>query len=259
MYKQIIAAALGFIALPALAGTQTWNLNSGSINFNGNGNQMSVSGADSNDLGITGWSDTAGSSDNLIRNGNLSYHPDFGLMLQNRDEGTSAPSHSIDNFGNDYDMVLLSFDDAIDLQGFNIGWAQEGSSAARADITVAAYTGAGSFTFASSDTWLSLAGANWSTIGYYGNVAATGYQAVTTDVTSKYWLIGAYNPTFNSPGEALGVYDIGARDGFKLASITGQTFTPDTSTSVPEPGTLAILASGILGMVATRRRKIASL
>jgi hypothetical protein len=262
MLKKMIVATAAFIALPALAGTQTWNLNDGSFNYSGNGNTMTINGANSNNLGITGWSDTGGTNDDKIENGKLTYGSSYGLMLQNRDESNTTPSHSIDNFDNDFDMVLLSFDKAIDLEGFNIGWAREtdtsGNNYGYADVTVAAYTGAGNFAFNAADTWSSIAGTNWSTIGHYGNVSDYSYQSVTTDVKSKYWLIGAYNPTFTGAGETTNGPGTGWRDGFKLASVTGQTYTPP-STNVPEPGTMAILASGLLGLFATRRRKQAGL
>lgn len=254
MLKKMIVATAAFIALPALAGTQTWNLNDGSFNYSGNGNTMTINGANSNNLGITGWSDTG--SNNSIETGKLTYNSDWGLMLQNQNEPDRAPDHSIDNINNgDFDMVLLSFDTAIDLEGFRIGWAKEGSRS-QADISVAAYTGTGSFAFSSSDTWSSLTSSNWSGVGRYSNVGATNYQAVNTDIISKYWLIGAYNPVFDTPTQGAWSSN---NDGFKLASVTGQTYTPTTTTNVPEPGTIAILASGLLGLFATRRSKQAGL
>lgn len=250
MLKKVIVATAALIALPALAGTQTWSFNGSQLS----GNQITASAADGNTLRLTGWSDTG--VNNTIETGTLGYSSEGkGVTFY---EQSSPNEHSIDSFGNDFDMVLLSFDTEINLERFDIGWAKEGRSTGKADITVAAYTGAGNFAFNAADTWRTIADTNWSTIGHYGNVAAYNYQSVTTDVTSKYWLIGAYNPTFENAGVSTSVLGKG-NDGFKLASVTGQTFTPTTTTNVPEPGTLAILASGLLGMFATRRREQAGL
>ncbi len=250
-FNKLLIVAGSLVAVPAMAATQTWNLNSGSFNNYNYGNVMTVSGADGNDLQLSGWADTGGSGDAEIQSGQLTYNSSYGLMLRNRDEDTSVPSHSIDNFDNDYDMVLLSFEEAIDLEGFSIGWATEQNSGGQADITVAAFTGAGDFSFGSGDTWSSVFNNGWSTIAHYGNVSDYSYQAVTTDVTSKYWLIGAYNPVFTG-GDTYGSVGTGYRDGMKLAAVKGTTTTPPTD--VPEPGTLAILAAGFAGLVARRKK-----
>lgn len=96
--------------------------------------------------------------------------------------------------------------------------------------------------------------AGWSTIGSYADV--TGYQAVSTDVASKYWLIGAYNAIF-SGGETVlngGTLTAG-NDGLKLASVKGDIGTPRVPpTDVPEPGTLAIFALAMVGLFGNRRK-----
>ncbi|WP_020409337.1 exosortase-dependent surface protein XDP1 [Hahella ganghwensis] len=250
-FSKLLMVAGSLVAIPAMAATQTWNLNSGTLNHSYNGNVMTVNGADGNSLQLSGWSDTGGSGDSNIQNGKLSYSSSYGLMLQNRDEDNSVPSHSIDNYGDDYDMVLLSFEDAINLEGFSIGWATEQYSGGQADVTIAAFTGAGDFSFASSDTWSSVFNDGWSTVAHYGNVSDYSYQAVDTDLTSKYWLIGAYNPIFTG-GDSHNGPGAGYRDGMKLAAVTGSTHTPPTT--VPEPGALAILAAGFAGLVARRKK-----
>lgn len=224
MLKKLMLAVAGMVALPAMAATDVWNFNSGSIQGTGNGNTFNVNGSGTNKLSMKGYSDTGGTSDNLLETGRLSYSSSYGLMLQNRDENNTVPSHSntvpshsIDSYGNDVDMVLLTFDTAVSLTRFGIGWACEfpnsqqsscesniPSANAQADITVAAYTGSGAFTMSSSATWSSLVSNNWSTVGHYGNVSDWSYQSVSTTITSKYWLIGAYNPAF---GGASGTVD----------------------------------------------------
>ncbi len=265
MLRKMMLAVIGMVAVPAMAATDVWSFNSGSFSGSGHGNSFNISGTGSNGLGVTGWSDTGTSADDKIESGSLTYNSSYGLMLQNRDEGASnVPGHSIDNYGNDFDMVLLTFDEAVSLEGFGIGWACEGavsdtsgckksdgsSALKQADITVAAYTGAGSFSFSSSDTWSSVAGSNWSTVGHYGDVNDWSYQAVNTNINSKYWLIGAYNSAFS--GTKFGSVGTGWKDGFKLASVQGTTYTPP---GVPEPGTLALLAGGLFGLTSLRKRR----
>lgn len=258
MLRKLILVALSSLTLPALASIQTqeWTMNANAINGSGYGNQMDIACTactTTNQLTITGWSDT-GSGDN-IQSGKLDYSNGYGTTLVGRNESANSPNHAIDSYGGFYDMVLLSFEKAVNLTQIGIGWAQDARNR-WADISLAAYKGD---TFSTSEfsgqTWSSLrtANAGWDTIGNYGNVGDYDYQSVATGVSSKYWLVGAYNPVFTGGAETSG---LGAgNDAFKLASINAN-FTKSTRppTDVPEPSSLAIFALAIVGLLRNKRK-----
>ncbi|PCI57724.1 MAG: hypothetical protein COB45_02740 [Gammaproteobacteria bacterium] len=255
LMKNFLVAAALVVALPAAAQIDTWDLSNGVKSSNTTlFNSMTIDGLlNNNSLTITGWSDTGNGG--TIASGQLKYDNSWGLQLVNDSEGVNDnPGHSIDSFDTYFDMVLLSFNEKVDLTRFNIGWAQEASNLSRADISVVAFTGTGTASFA-GNTWGGIANSgDWSTIGEYRDVADYSYQDVTTDVKSKYWLVGAYNPIFQNPGETTGQYASGNNDGFKLASVNGITSAAVPQQSVPEPSSLAILGLGLLGFLSMRKK-----
>lgn len=249
----MVTASL-FVVLPATAQIELWDLDNGVKNTNTSlFDSLTISnGINPNSLTITGWSNTG--SGGTIETGKLKYSNSYGLMLKNQKESDTTPDHSIDSFNNYFDMVLLTFNQKVDLTRFDLGWARESTNLNRADISVAAFTGNGNANLA-GNTWGDIAGSgNWSTVGEYRDVASYNYQNVTTDVKSKYWLIGAYNPIFANPGEVTGNWESAGNDGFKLASVRGVTSTGTVVVTVPEPSSLAILGLGLLGFLSVRKK-----
>ena len=77
------------------------------------------------------------------------------------------------------------------------------------------------------------------------------------NITSKYWIVGAYNPLLNT-GSTAGLD--GGNDYFKLAMLGGN-YTPPLPppppppTSTPEPETFMLLSATLAGLSMTRRRR----
>ncbi|MGZ5089817.1 MAG: exosortase-dependent surface protein XDP1 [Burkholderiales bacterium] len=158
-----------------------------------------------------------------------------------------APEHAIDNEQR-YEMALLNFTSSkVKLTGLQIGWSSTDS-----DMTVMAYTGTTPFAMNTNlvgRTYAELVSYGWTAIGNYANASTSSPLAINAaGVFSSYWLIGAYNPLANNAG---GLTD--NNDYVKLFSVTGSL--PNTTQSVAEPGSLALVAVALLTMGRLRRRK----
>ena len=262
MIKKLVFCVTALSALPAFAGTQTWDFTSGGspLSSGNYGNSISMD-IDGITLTVTGWSDTNGQSNistpETIEEAALVYYGD-SLGLINRDEDSGTPNHSIDSYdasngyGNDYDVLMLTFNSEVTLDGLDIGWAYENyvdnnnRGQSSADITTLAYTGTGSDSISGS-TWQSIStSAAWSLVQNSSDVDDYNYHALTNKVKSTTFLIGAYNPLFGSDGWSS------LNDGFKLAGITTKTTEP--STDIPEPATLGMFLLGLVGVGRLRKK-----
>ena len=194
----------------------------------------------------------------------------------------SSPEHAIDN-NQRYDMVLVGFDSLVHLTSLALSWYNYDS-----DFTVMAYTGSGKVDpnpFTNGDLigkTFSNSMSGWTVVGSYGGPTTNGtafsnssnpsvrqitYQPANANLYSSYWLIGAYNPLVGGP--VTGSPNMGTNsadnysgyDYIKLKSVAGDV-CPNTNPgcgsgggNVSEPGSLALLGLGLLGMMRLRKAR----
>jgi hypothetical protein len=169
------------------------------------------------------------------------YVGNFGTSYGLGDEKANTPNHAIDNEGGYYDMLLLSFSDLVSLNTIDLGWISGDS-----DVSILAFNGiAGQESFAGK-SWESLLGNGWLSAGNYYNVGSNPKNVNPLNITSKYWLIGAYNINLDTNKN-----NDTTNDYFKL-----QTIKVTKAIKLPEPSALMMFGLGLLGLAVVRRRKI---
>lgn len=181
---------------------------------------------------VTGWSNKS-TGDRSIAQDQIARWAGSGLGVENK----NSPEHAVDNSSTkDYDALLFSFDKVVDVSKLGIGWYDKD-----ADVSLLAYTGTTPFSGSLSGNWATLLSSGWSVVGNYNRNGTGEFSVNPGDTAAKYWLVGAYNSAF---GGKLSKNN----DFFKLNSITIE------AVNVPESGSLVLLALGLIGLVATRRR-----
>lgn len=247
----IVGAALMAMAPSAMA-LSTWNFaGCTTVNCSGGGGSNPVL------TSITAFSTTGntGTTFEAVTSGLTFYSNGYGVRNANED-GTS-PNHAIDNETNT-DAVLLNFSSSVILRQLLVGWA-----AVDSDVSVLRYTGSVAPTIAGksiSGITGSLLSDGWVSVGHYETVAGpapggSNNSAVTNvnggGLASSWWLISAYNSGYG--GANFGSIGTGTLDYVKLLSVAGDKFVQQSS--VPEPGTLALVAAALLGGFVSRSRK----
>lgn len=250
------AALLASLALlpvtNAVGATQVWDFNNASQSFdrNRNGNSLTLTSTDGITLRVTGWSDTRDRrTGDTIQNGRLVWARNDSLSLRNRDERGRDSSHRIDSVGTDpngeYDMLLLEFDQEVQLEGLDLGLAAGGALGNSADISVLAWDQTGS-TALNGRTWddvLAANGGGYNVVDNYTDVGVNYFSVNPAAVRSTRWLLGVYNPLFGAGGSA-------GNDSFLLSALQ-TTDTPPPTVSLPGSMTLALL--GLCGIRGSRR------
>lgn len=168
------------------------------------------------------------------------YVGNFGSSNGLGDEKASTPNHAIDNEGGYYDMLLLSFSDLVTLNTIDLGWISNDS-----DVSILAFNGTSpSQVSPLGKSWESLLGNGWQSAGNYYNVGSSPKAVNPLNISSQYWLIGAYNPLLDTI-----VKDTNT-DYFKLQGIKVSKVI-----KVPEPSALVLFGLGLLSLATIRRRK----
>jgi len=163
----------------------------------------------------------------------------LGVCNQGEGSGCGGGNHQVDNSGR-YDLVLFQMNPAVEIASVYVQtWSGE-------DTDVSFYVG-------NAANPLNLAGYDYGDLGGLGfgsrqsDTSGSGGNTVTVDP--------AGSGTFNSLllGALLGDGDRDS-DAFKIRSMT-ITYNPPTT--VPEPMTMALFGTGLvgLGLVARRRRR----
>jgi hypothetical protein len=232
--SMLVATGLAMVSLGAQAAAEwTWTLNSApaGTDLPGSASVMGYS-APNNSTNLVATSG-AGLPDMTWYTGG------YGICSPTPGDPTcSSPNHAMDN-SVAYESILLGFGKQVTLTSMSIGWYSTDS-----DMSVLAYTGSGTPTLTSS-SYGNLLANGWSLVGQYSDVVST--AQLNTSASSSYWLIAAYNSTFQNKGWSEG------NDYVKLLSVAGNTNNPPGR--VAEPAALLLMGTALFGVAGLRRRR----
>lgn len=171
-------------------------------------------------------------------------------------ENAWSPDHAVDNANSNFDMLLFTFDQAVSLDTVSIGWWQNDS-----DLTVLAYTGAGSAasTFTNKTWKQAITTDTWSG-GHFLDVAQKGGTVETNplELTSTSWLVGTFLEPVDKLFKRFGSNFKTGADYVKVKKITVSKPHEVPEIDGSHAGLSLALLAGLVAVARERRRKIAA-
>jgi hypothetical protein len=291
----VVAATAGLGAAPVTHAASTWTFNgvsngvstttSGNVGVTASGVYAANGGSFVNNgstYGINGFASgatwTVNNASPYSSGSSLQYYgPSGGANdgLGMASDGSVAPDHAIDNgpaynssgvatgLGNT-EAVLLSFGSSVVLSSITTGYVSGDS-----DFSVFEYTGASppvlsgasvNQTTATSTGWVLVGNYDGTGGGIGPGVSGTGGTTAVNSggVSSSWWLISAYNNSYGpncANCNVTGGSVLQGNDYFKLYQVAA---TVGAGSNVPEPGSMALVALGLLGAYAARRKAMST-
>jgi len=169
-------------------------------------------------LSVTGWS-----------SGGNKYNPNAGLKQARVGqwrgglgvENNRGASHTVDNWGYDFDFLMFEFDTEVTLEGVGLGYIHRNGDS---DVSVGAYDGV-----------------NLVSAGNIFNANLGLNDANPSNVASSTWLVGAFHPLFGAAQDDWW-------DGFKVNELSVSV------SPVPLPAAFWFFASGLAALGVFRKK-----
>jgi len=243
----------GSVAAATVTTTETWSFKTGQSASGSQ--QLSLLSSLGTQALISAWSSSTSTANSTVTAAKtLRLDSAYGVQVWNNSD-SGSPGHAVDNI-NGFDFILLEFPNPTELISLTNTWINQPGYDW---ISVGAFN---SNPFGNgSVNWSQVAGSALVTASYQGTGVGTPYVFANNtsvvsnkniaNVSSQYWLIGAYNPIFNGGNFALG-------DALKFGAITTKTSVTTTpvTTPVPTPGTLSLFALALVGLTLSKRRQV---